>query len=81
MIGFIIYELVDAGVSLTKMLGRGVYSAYRWYYSIPTEQEKISNQLRYLKDEIKGLEEKIDKYEKSSDSKHSDKNEGKPISA
>lgn len=81
MIGFIIYELVDVGVSLTKLLGGGVYSAYRWYYGIPTEQDNISNQLKYLKDEIKSLEEKIDKYEKSSDDEKSEGNEGKPISA
>jgi len=78
MIGFIIYELVDVTVSLTKLLGGGVYSAYRWYYGIPTQQDNISNQLKYLQDEIKSLEEKIDRYEKS---KGNEENEGNPISA
>ena len=81
MIGFIIYEMVDIAWSFSKISFKGLASAYNWYYSVPSAEDNIGNQLKYLKDEIKMLEQKIDDYEEHSRNavKEDDNGKSKPI--
>lgn len=72
MIGFIIYELVETAWSLSKLSFNGLASAYNWYYSIPSPEEKITNQLKYLQDEIKELENKLNDFEVLTQNRNAD---------
>ena len=81
MIGFILYEAMDLTWTFGKTVFDIIGAGYRWYYHIPTEQQRMELEMLRLTDKVHELEEKLDEKleNKKKENEEGEGTEGKPI--
>ena len=66
VLGVILYETVDLGVSAVKLTYRGLRASYYWWYSM--EYPEVEQENKKIKD-MEELTKKLDRLEKLLESK------------
>jgi len=61
VLGYILYETVDLGISAIKLTYRGVRASYYWWYSM--DYPEVERENRKIKD-IEELSKKLERLEK-----------------
>ena len=61
VLGYILYETVDLGISAIKLTYRGVRASYYWWYSM--DYPEVERENRKIKD-IEELTKKMERLEK-----------------
>jgi hypothetical protein len=66
VLGFILYETVDLGISVIKLTYRGVRASYYWWYNM--EYPEVDRENKKIKD-IEEITKKLERLEKLLENK------------
>ena len=57
MIGVILYESIEAIMTITKMTYNGIHASYCWYYDIQPEEQSIHDKDKVIQELLIRIEE------------------------